>query len=51
MMNLMNTNYANMSVMLAEDVCAPELRSPKNSGMRKTGKCLFGILFRNAARQ
>ena len=29
MMNLMNTaDYANMAVMLAEDVCAPELRSP-----------------------
>ena len=28
MMNLMNTaDYANMAVMLAEDVCAPELRS------------------------
>ena len=51
MMNLMNTaDYANMAVMLAEDVCAPELRSPENGGMRKTGKRLFGFLFRNAVR-
>ena len=51
MMNpMMNANYANMAAMLAEDVCAPELRSPRNGGMRKTGKCLFGFLFRSAVR-
>ena len=50
MMSLMNTSgAANMSVFLAEDVCAPELRNPMLSGMSKTGKKLFGFLFRNPA--
>lgn len=33
MMYYMNQN--NMAAMLAEDVTAPELRNPHNSGMRK----------------
>ena len=36
MMHLMNTN--NMAAILAEDVYAPELRNPLNSGMRGNGK-------------
>ena len=30
-----NFNAMNMSRMLAEDVCAPELRNPWHSGMRR----------------
>ena len=42
MMNLINTTYtANLSVILAEDVSAPELRNPKLSGMSKNRKNLF----------
>ena len=48
MMNLMNDAYtANISVILAEDVNAPELRNPELSGMRKTRISLLSRLFRN----
>ena len=50
MMNLINTAYtANLSVILAEDVSAPELRHPKLSGMSKTHKSLFSRLFKGMA--
>ena len=46
MMNLMNIAYTtNLSVILAEDSGAPELRNPKLSGISKTGRSLFGRLF------
>ena len=40
-------NHANMASMLAEDVHAPELRNPKNSGMRFSG-WLSRLVGRNA---
>lgn len=47
MMNLNNTaTTANLSVILAEDVGAPELRNPKLSGMSKTRMSLFSRLFK-----
>ena len=47
MMNLNNTaTTANLSVILAEDVGAPELRNPKLSGMCKTRMSLFSRLFK-----
>lgn len=50
MMNLVNTACtANLSVILAEDVSAPELRNPKLSGMSKTHKSLFSRLFKGMA--
>jgi hypothetical protein len=47
MMNLINTAYtANLSVILAEDVSAPELRNPKLSRMSKIRRNLFSRLFK-----
>ena len=47
MMNLMNTaTTANLSVILAEDVGAAELRNPKLSGMSKPRKNLLSHLFK-----
>ena len=47
MMNMMNNAYtSNLSVILAEDVYAPELRNPKLSGMSQTGNGLLSRLFR-----
>ena len=47
MMNTTNNAYtSNMSVILAEDVYAPELRNPKLSGMRRTGNGLLSLLFK-----
>ena len=34
---MMNYDMQNMSYLLAEDVNAPELRNPMNSGMRREG--------------
>ena len=46
MMNLMNTAYTcNMSTILAEDVCAPELRNPKHSGISTIRKGFLTRLF------
>ena len=46
MMNLMNTPYSsNMSAILAEDVCAPELRNPKHSGISSIRKGFLDRLF------
>lgn len=37
MNNRYNDYTSHFSNMLCEDVCAPELRNPNNSGMRSTG--------------
>jgi len=50
MMNMINSIYtANLSVILAEDTGAPELRNPKLSGMRKARMSLFSRLFKGMA--
>ena len=47
MMNMMNNDYtSNLSVILAEDVSAPELRNPKLSGMSHNRSNLLSRLFR-----
>lgn len=47
MMNMMNHDYtANLSVILAEDVSAPELRNPKLSGMSQNRAGLLSRLFK-----
>lgn len=43
-MMLNTANTLNLSALLAEDVYAPELRNPKNSGMRARG--WFARLFK-----
>ena len=50
MINLINNTYtANLSVILAEDVGAAELRNPKISGMRKTRKGLISRLLKSTS--
>ncbi len=50
MMNMINSIYtANLSVILAEDAGAPELRNPKLSGMCKVRVSLFSRLFKGMA--
>ena len=47
MMNMINNPYtSNLSVILAEDVYAPELRNPKLSGMSQNRTGLLSRLFR-----
>ena len=50
MMNLINTTTtANLSVILAEDTGAPELRNPKLSGISKARMNLLSRLFKGMA--
>ena len=47
MMNMINDTYTgNLSMILAEDVYAPELRNPKLSGMSQNRTSLLGRLFK-----
>ena len=46
---MMNTPYnQNLSTLLAEDVCAPELRNPKNGAIRAYSRGWFANLFKIA---